>query len=72
MGLTAVNHIYVLYEVMHGCKNKACFENVNILYIQTLHIDCSRIEDVYLLFCSHLINIYSFSSPEPLAHGELS
>ena len=25
-----------------------------------LHTDCSHIEDVHLLFCAHLINIFSF------------
>ena len=33
-------------------KNKQTF-----LYIQTLHYDCSHIEDVHLLFCAHLIII---------------
>ena len=52
---------------MHGRKKKiskdslkACFENVNIPLYSTLHNDCSHIEDVYLLFCAHLINIFSF------------
>ena len=35
MSLAAVNHIYIFHEVMNGCKDslKACFENVNIYYM---------------------------------------
>ena len=32
----------------------------SLLYIQTLHYDCSHIEDVHLQFCAHLINIFLF------------
>ena len=32
----------------------------SFLYIQTLSNDCSYIEDVHLLFCAPLINIFSF------------
>ena len=32
----------------------------SFLYIQTLHNECSHIEDVHLLFCAHLINIFTF------------
>ena len=32
----------------------------SFLYIQTLHNDCSHIEDVHLLFCAHFINFVSF------------
>ena len=32
----------------------------SFLYNQTLPFDCSYIEDVHLLFCAHLINIFSF------------
>ena len=28
------------------------------LYIQTLHNDCSHIEDVHLIFCAHLVFYY--------------
>ena len=44
---------------MHrGCQVCViCNSNVSFLYIQTLHNDCSYIEDVHLLFCAHLINI---------------
>ena len=34
-------------------------QQYSILYIQTLHNDCSHIEDVHLPFCAHLINIFS-------------
>ena len=30
-------------------------EQYSILYIQTLHNDCSHIEDVHLLFCARFI-----------------
>ena len=30
-------------------------QQYSILYIQTLHNDCSHIEDVHLLFCAHFI-----------------
>ena len=32
----------------------------SILYIQTLHNDCSHIEDVNLLFCAHFIIFFTF------------
>ena len=32
----------------------------SFLYIQTLPNDWSYIEDVHLLFCAHLINIFLF------------
>ena len=31
-----------------------------IFYVQTLHNDCSQIEDVHLLFCAHFMNFFSF------------
>ena len=40
----------------------------SFLYIQTLHNDCSYIEDVHLLFCAHLINILSFFTCVELRH----
>ena len=30
-------------------------QQFSILYIHTLHNDCSHIEDVHLLFCAHFI-----------------
>ena len=30
VSLAAVNHIFVVHEVMNGCKLKACFENVDM------------------------------------------
>ena len=32
----------------------------SILYIQTLHNDCSHIEDVHLLFCARFIIFFTF------------
>ena len=29
------------------------------VFIQALHNDCSHIEDVHLLFCAHIMNIFS-------------
>ena len=33
-------------------------QQFSFLYVQTLPNDCSYIEDVHLLFCAHLINIF--------------
>ena len=35
-------------------------KHFSFLYIQTLHNDCSHIEDVHLLFCAHLIIFSQF------------
>ena len=35
-------------------------EQYSILYIQTLHIDCSHIEDVHLPFCARFIFFFTF------------
>ena len=43
-------------------------QQYSFLYIQTLHNDCSHIEDVHLLFCAHLINIFSFLTSVELRH----
>ena len=43
-------------------------QQYSILYIQTLHNDCSHIEDVHLLFCAHLINIFLFLTGVELRH----
>ena len=43
-------------------------QQFSFLYIQTLSNDCSYIEDVHLLFCSHLINIFSFLRVLNLRH----
>ena len=33
----------------------------SLLYVQNLYNDCSHIEDVHLLFCANLINVFIFS-----------
>ena len=38
------------------------------LYNQTLHNECSHIEDVYLLFCAHLIIFYYVFGRVELRH----
>ena len=43
-------------------------QQYSILYVQTLHNDCSHIEDVHLLFCAHLINIFLFLTGVELRH----
>ena len=40
------------------CKSNS-FQHFSLLYIQTLHNECSHIEDVHHLFCAHLILFYS-------------
>ena len=35
-------------------------QQLSFLHIQTLHNDCLYIEDVHLLVCVHLINIFVF------------
>ena len=37
-------------------------------FIQTLHNDCSHIEDMYPLFCAHFMNIFSFFRDVELRH----
>ena len=43
-------------------------QQYSLLYIQALHDDCSHIEDVHLLFCAHLINIFLFLTGVELRH----
>ena len=43
-------------------------QQYSILDIQTLHNDCSHIEDVHLPFCAHLINIFLFLTGVELRH----
>ena len=43
-------------------------QQFSFLYIQILPNDCSYIEDVHLLFCAHLINIFSFFTGVELRH----
>ena len=43
-------------------------QQFSFLYVQTLPNDCSHIEDVHLLFCAHLINIFSFFTGVELRH----
>ena len=40
----------------------------SFLYIQTLHNDCSHIEDVHLLFCARFINIFAILTDVELRH----
>ena len=35
-------------------------QQFSFLYIQTLHYDCSYIEDVHLLFSIHFVNFFHF------------
>ena len=35
-------------------------QQYSLLYIQTLHDDCSHIENVHFPFCAHLINYFLF------------
>ena len=43
-------------------------QQFSFLYIQILPNDCSYIEDVHLIFCAHLINIFSFFTGVELRH----
>ena len=43
-------------------------QQFSFLYVQTLPNDCSYIEDVHLLLCAHLINIFSFFTGVELRH----
>ena len=43
-------------------------QQFSFLYIQILPNDCSYIEDVHLLFCAPLINIFSFFTGVELRH----
>ena len=47
---------------------KLYLQQYSLLYIQTLHDDCSHIEDVTLPFCAHLINIFLFLTGLELRH----
>ena len=40
----------------------------SFLYVQFLHNNCSHIEDVHLLFCAHLIDIFLFLRGVKLRH----
>ena len=42
--------------------------NCNSKIFQTLHNDCSHIEDVHFPFCAHLIIIFSFLTGVELRH----
>ena len=41
-------------------------QQFSFLYIQTLHNDCSHIEDVHLPFCAHLVGLRHF----PIRNGK--
>ena len=43
-------------------------QQYSLLYIQTLHNDCSHIEDVHFSFCAHLINIFPLLTDVELRH----
>ena len=43
-------------------------QQYSLFYIQTLHDDCSHIEDVHLPFCAHLINIFLILTGVELRH----
>ena len=43
-------------------------QQYSLLYIQTLHDDCSHIEDVHLPFNAHLMNIFLFLTGVELRH----
>ena len=43
-------------------------QQYSFLYIQSLHNDCSHIEDVHLPFCAHLINIFLFLTGDELRY----
>ena len=43
-------------------------EQYSILYVQTLHNDCSHIEDVHLLFSAHFMFFFLFLRGVELRH----
>ena len=43
-------------------------QKFSFLIIQTLHNDCSHIEDVHPIFCAHFMNIFSYLSDVELRH----
>ena len=47
-------------------------QQYSILYFQTLHNDCSHIEDVHLLFCARFIIFLTFLTGVELRHFFLS
>ena len=49
-------------KMLRGCLVCVIFNSKSLhsFNIQTLHNGYSYIEDVHLLFCAHLINIFSF------------
>ena len=47
---------------------KLYLQQYSFLYIQTLHNDCSYIEDVHHLVCAHSINFFSFLRGVELRH----
>ena len=52
-------------EMRRGCQ--VCVIHSSFSF-QTLHNDYSHIEDVHLLFCAHLINIFTFFMGGELRH----
>ena len=50
-------HVKNVFMVSGLCNLK--LQNFSFHDIQTLHDNCSHIEDVHLLFCAYLINIFS-------------
>ena len=50
-----LGHFYFKNPLMVSGLCNLSLQKCSFLYIQTLHNDCSHIEDVHLLFCIHLI-----------------
>ena len=44
------------------------YRSFHSFFIQTLHNGCSHIEDTHVLFCAHLINVFSFLTGVGLRH----
>ena len=58
-GGVELRHFFPFKMLMvSGLCNLYC-QHFPFLHIQTLHIDCSHIEDVQLPFSAHLIDIFS-------------
>ena len=58
------------FEMRRGCL--VCvicnFQQFLFLYIQTLHNDCSYIEDVHILFCLHFMIFFFIFGGLELRH----
>ena len=63
----------VMVERLFLVVPRGCLQFVIVVFpyhthLLFLHNDCSRIEDVHLLFCARLINIFSFFTGVELRH----